>query len=43
MCLQVENRNFIFHAHDPESEDINHMIIQLGTAVKSIFPQVPLE
>ncbi|RWS14151.1 leucine-rich repeat-containing protein 16A-like protein [Dinothrombium tinctorium] len=33
-----------FHSMDPEDgEEINLMIIQLGTAIKTIFPQVPLE
>ncbi|KAG8193941.1 hypothetical protein JTE90_011491 [Oedothorax gibbosus] len=43
LCLTVENRIFTFFSFDPESEDVNHMISQLGTAIKSIFPQVPLE
>ncbi|XP_054714377.1 F-actin-uncapping protein LRRC16A-like isoform X2 [Uloborus diversus] len=43
LCLTVESKTFTFYSFDPESEDVNHMISQLGTAVKSIFPQVPLE
>ncbi|XP_055949063.1 F-actin-uncapping protein LRRC16A-like isoform X3 [Argiope bruennichi] len=43
LCLTVENKVFTFYSIDPDSEDVNHMISQLGTAVKSIFPQVPLE
>ncbi|XP_042894699.1 F-actin-uncapping protein LRRC16A isoform X2 [Parasteatoda tepidariorum] len=43
LCLTVDNKIFTFFSFDPESEDVNHMISQLGTAVKSIFPQVPLE
>ncbi|XP_029825948.1 F-actin-uncapping protein LRRC16A isoform X1 [Ixodes scapularis] len=43
LCLSIENKVYTFYSIDPESNDVDHMIIQLGTAVKSIFPQVPLE
>ncbi|KFM62820.1 Leucine-rich repeat-containing protein 16A, partial [Stegodyphus mimosarum] len=39
LILSVENRAFTFYSIDPDSEDVNHMISQLGTAIKSIFPQ----
>ncbi|XP_075527565.1 capping protein regulator and myosin 1 linker 1 leucine rich repeat protein isoform X4 [Dermacentor variabilis] len=43
LCLTIDNKVYTFYSVDPESSDVDHMIIQLGTAVKSIFPQVPLE
>ncbi|RWS20783.1 leucine-rich repeat-containing protein 16A-like protein, partial [Leptotrombidium deliense] len=37
-------KTFNFYSMDPEDgEEINLMIIQLGTAIKTIFPQVPLD
>lgn len=43
LCLTIDGKVYTFYSVDPESNDVDHMIIQLGTAVKSIFPQVPLE
>ncbi|UYV80447.1 crml-1 [Cordylochernes scorpioides] len=43
LSLTIDGKIHTFHTPDPESEDVDHMIIQLGTAIKSIFPQVPLE
>jgi hypothetical protein len=42
--LQSENKSYTFYSVDPNNgEEINLMIIQLGTALKTIFPQIPLE
>ncbi|XP_064467411.1 F-actin-uncapping protein LRRC16A-like isoform X2 [Ornithodoros turicata] len=43
LCLSIENKLYTFYSVDPESSDVDHIIIQLGTAIKTIFPQVPLD
>lgn len=43
LCLSIENKLYTFYSIDPDSNDVDHMIIQLGTAIKTIFPQVPLD
>ena len=42
--INSENKLFTFYSVDANNgEEINLMIIQLGTALKRIFPQIPLE
>jgi len=42
--VTTENKSYTFYSVDSNNgEEINLMIIQLGTALKTIFPQMPLE
>ena len=42
--INSENKSYTFYSVDANNgEEINLMIIQLGTALKRIFPQIPLE
>ena len=42
--ITSENKSFTFYSVDANNgEEINLMIIQMGTALKRIFPQIPLE
>ncbi|XP_022235977.1 F-actin-uncapping protein LRRC16A-like isoform X2 [Limulus polyphemus] len=43
ISLFVENRAYTFYTLSSDSEDVDLMISQIGTAVKTIFPQVPLD
>lgn len=43
LCLTIDGKVYTFYTLDPNDDDVDHMIMQLGTALKSIFPQVPLD
>ncbi|XP_023220048.1 F-actin-uncapping protein LRRC16A-like [Centruroides sculpturatus] len=43
LCLSIDGKVYTFYTLDPNDDDVDHMIMQLGTALKSIFPQVPLD